>query len=850
MKNFQTKVKEILADIRALEKNEKLKAERKLPSDCYFLSSDTILSYRRDDGDARYPYAYDGLTLWAYASGNVKMEESVFNVFLPVFEAKEPYLAFFAGQKISEGYFPISLLGPAKQVFEKDVKRYTVFTPQAVYYFTETTEFVSTVRMLVDDKKLLRMSVYLENKTEKPLETYLSAYVNFFMMQSSGESLETKWYKNSSVTDYGYLFNTTEYWGKGQTFAHYGALSRSSVDGFIDKTTSHSVYTGSMHNQLSCSTSLVNGKFARQKDYTEFTETAVAGDIIPLTLGAGESFTVSYTASFGDDKEKVVAVSTANKETETIDEYVEKSIAFDQAKPKEEALPKIVFGDIKEKNIQADSFNYFLENVLRQVEFVSRAKNYAGTLIGIRDIFQQVEASLMWIPEYSRNKIIEALNYIGDDGRAPRQYSYPGAKGTLPRMDLRPYIDQGVWIISTIYTYLTFTNDYSILDEECGYYKLEGYKVSFSDERDTVLEHMLRITDYLLSKIAPDTGCLRALYGDWNDALDGLGWSDDPSKDFGNGVSVMATLQLYKNLDEMSKILEKTGKYVERIPTFKNYRESIQKGLQKYAIEKGENGDRKIVHGWGDNLRYKIASYCDNDGMNRDGLTSNAFWILCNAIDWDRSLVKDILNAYDRLDSKYGLKTFEPYFAEDNKEVGRITKLPKGTAENGATYIHATLFGILSLFEIGESEKAWEQLYKILPITHEYISTTPFIMSNSYLYNEERGFDGESMSDWFTGSGCVLVKALIWNIFGIYPDLNGLTLRPANYFPTKEASIRMQVKGADLSLVYKNNGNGKRQYFVNGTEKTAVYDEKSKTFTIYFTNEELKAGAIDVLVTD
>ena len=176
--------------------------------------------------------------------------------------------------------------------------------------------------------------------------------------------------------------------------------------------------------------------------------------------------------------------------------------------------------------------------------------------------------------------------------------------------------------------------------------------------------------------------------------------------------------------------------------------------------------------------------------------------------------------------------------------------MPKGTAENGATYIHATLFGILSLFEIGESKKAWEQLYKILPITHEFISTTPFIMSNSYLYNEERGFDGESMSDWFTGSGCVLVKALIWNIFGIYPDLNGLTLRPANYFPTKDASIRMQVKGADISLVYKNNGNGKRQYFVNGTEKTAVYDEKAKTFTIYFTNEELKPGAIDVLVTD
>ena len=90
MKNFQDKVKELLGQVRALERDEALQKQRKLPSDCYFLSADTVLSYRRPDGDARYPYAYDGLTLWAYASGNVKMEESVFTVFPPTFEAKEP----------------------------------------------------------------------------------------------------------------------------------------------------------------------------------------------------------------------------------------------------------------------------------------------------------------------------------------------------------------------------------------------------------------------------------------------------------------------------------------------------------------------------------------------------------------------------------------------------------------------------------------------------------------------------------------------------------------------------------------------------------------------------------------
>ena len=850
MKKFEQKVKELQNQIRELECNQKLREERKLPSDCYFLSSDTVLSYRRDDGDARYPYAFDGLTLWAYSSGNVKMEESTFNILLPVFEAKEPYLAFFAGLKQKDGYFPISLLGTAKQAFEKNVKRYTVFTPQAVYYFTETLAFTTVVRMLVDDKKLLRLSIYVENTSDEQVETYLSSYINYYLRQNPHENFESKWYKRCAATEYGYLTSVTEYWWRGACFEHYAPIARSSYDGEIDRTTSRSTYTGSIHNQLNASTALMNGKFSKSKLYTEFTETAAAGDIIPLTLAKGETFTISYTSAFYDDKEKAENICVANRETETIDQYIERKEIEEKGKAENERLPKIIFGDIPSQGLKSSSLSYFIENVLRQVEFCARAKNYAGHLIGIRDIFQQVEASLIWIPEYSRKKIVEALNFIGDDGRAPRQYSYPREKGVLPEMDLRPYIDQGVWIISTVYSYLAFSNDYSILDEVCGYYKLIGNKLDFSQEKDTVLDHLIRITEYLLSKLADDTGCLRALYGDWNDALDGLGISDDPNKDYGNGVSVMATLQLYKNLGEMCNILKVTGKHLDKIAVYESYQTSIRNGLEKYAIDTNDVGERKLIHGWGDNLRYKIASYCDNDEECRDGLTTNAFWILAGAIDWDRTLVKDILSAYDRLDSKYGLKTFEPYFALSNQDVGRITKLPKGTAENGATYIHATLFGILSLFEIGEAERAWVQLYKILPLTHDFISTTPFIMSNSYIYNEERGFDGESMSDWFTGSGCVLIKALVWEVFGILPDLNGLKVRPANYFPMENASISLRLKNCNLTLEYKKEGKSQRKFIVNGQERKSCYDDKAKTQSIYFTNEELNGKDILIQVID
>mgnify|MGYP006932848264 CR=1 FL=1 len=61
------------------------------------------------------------------------------------------------------------------------------------------------------------------------------------------------------------------------------------------------------------------------------------------------------------------------------------------------------------------------------------------------------------------------------------------------------------------------------------------------------------------------------------------------------------------------------------------------------------------------------------------------------------------------------------------------------------------------------------QFYKVTKIEGEY----------AYIENEEKGFDGESMSDWFTGSGCVLGKVLFFCVFGVRPNLQGVEICPA-----------------------------------------------------------------------
>lgn len=847
---MKKKIEEFLNKIRGIERDENKRKAAALPENCYFLGDYDIACLKRETGDSRYPYSADGFTLWAYSSGYISVNESTFYVVLPASGGKEPYFTAFGGVKGKDGtYFPVSLFDTTALPCDRDSERYTVYTPEAAYYIACRDGVTFALRAFVTDKKEVCFTLYAQNTGKDEKEIYLSPYLNCLLKHDSAECVETNWFKECKVTENGYLFGSVEDLDRTTHLENYGVIVRTYDANKVDKTertTARTAYTGGTNVPIICADCLRTGHIAKEKTNTRFTDTAVAAEIVKLKLGGGEDFKIDYklTCAFSKpDAEKLCSVSLSENE---FDGYV---AAAEKANAKKNAsVTEIEFGENSLGELNCGVFNRFIKNVRRQVEFAALAKNSGVSLLGVRDVFQQLEAALMWNPTDCRAKILEAMSFIGNDGRPPRQYSIPPKVGALPRLDLRPFIDQGVWIIDTLYSYLGFTGDYSILDEICGYYEYKGYNVYACSERDSVLNHLIRITDYMVDKIDRKyTGCLRVMYGDWNDALDGLGVSLDGSEEYGSGVSVMATLQFYNNLKQMCEILRATGKRDDLVNTYTAARKTVKAGLEKYAVEKN-GSERKILHGWGDKVSYKVGSYRDPDGASRDGLTANAFWVISDMLrDGDETLREDILASMRRLDSKYGLKTFEPYFPLGMKGVGRIVNLPRGTAENAATYVHATLFGIRALFEMGESDFAWEQLYKVLPVTHGSLSTTPFIMSNSYSYNEEYGLDGESMSDWFTGSANVLIKVLVRCVFGVNPDLGGVSICPARGIGSANGRIKINVKGATLNIESRCDPGRAKRFFVNGKEVAPEYDRIARTEKIYIPNSKL-IGNIDIKI--
>ena len=357
------------------------------------------------------------------------------------------------------------------------------------------------------------------------------------------------------------------------------------------------------------------------------------------------------------------------------------------------------------------------------------------------------------------------------------------------------------------------------------------------------------MTDYLLSNIDEETGCLRALKGDWNDAIDGLGATSDPDKKFGTGVSVMASLHLYRNLKEMADILDFAGRFPEKAAAYRARREQLRDALDGWAKETDDRGEVRLIHGWGDHRSYLVGSHCDSDGVDRISFAPYAFWATCGMVEHEPELKAVIRRDLLKLDSPYGMMTNYPPFTEASKGVGRIVRTLPGSAENACAYTHASMFSVAALFTIGAFEEAWEGLEKTLTIAQKSPSKTPFVMSNSYCRNLEEGLDGQSAIDWYTGTGTVMIKNFVRGVFGLTPTLAGLKVSPTLAMPSDEAAITLPVRGKTVRLTYRNAGAGKRTFLVDGKPAEADFDAVAGVPFLFLPAEAIHEGT-EIAVID
>lgn len=862
--------------LRELEESDSASAARRqLAGNSRFLESGGVRCDPRPDGDSRYCYGKGGFKLWVYGSGYMHASEGPFSIVQRASEGADPNIAFFLGVPADGGAWDaVPILGVPAMIERHDggIQRTTVFEYSSAWFFVRREWLLASLRVHADSDNNIVFTVEVSNESGKSRDCYLASCINPFICHQLFESSEYRWFRevrfhpadgdkpglgtflvrvNEDISRTESLMNTCHVY-RSVALERGAALVRHHA------TTSRLSFTGSRHAGLAASESLRLGHFPEEKKVTAFTEVGVAGDIFHLNLPSGASARFDMVL----ETEKRIRWQDFAFRTRIISQFLIDRDMESLSRVECEShrgLRAAIGGEWPGSRLRASAFNPFFEHLKRQVRFTALHQGFVNltdySFIGFRDIFQAMEALAWWQKDEVRAKILEAFSFVFPDGRCPRQYSLSPSGGENRAMDLRLFVDQGNWAISTLCVYFKITGDRDLAETECGYHVIvnEGDRlVRPAELRDSVLDHLFRILGFLVSNIDPETSCLRALYGDWNDALDGLGVSSDGTEPFGSGVSVMATEHLYMNLMEMAEILEWLGRddWRDRIAECRQLAERVAGGLRTHALETGSDGTRRIVHGWGDKKAYLVGSSRDPDGKARDGLTGNAFWVLSGLHERDAAIGEAILGAFARLDSPYGLKTFHPHFESGTPGVGRIPKLPAGTAENGASYVHATAFAIMALFRMGRPKDAWAQLEKILPLTHGFLSASTFIMSNSYCRNEELGIDGESMGDWQTGSANVVMKVLVRQVFGIDAGFRSVRVAPADGFPFDEFTCTVELRGKPLTVEYRKTGRGKRRFFDGARELEPAVDAVSGVFGVELDYRDLRPEGTTIRVEE
>ena len=779
-----------------------------------------------DSPNGRFVYGFDGFTLWCQADGYIYASDGLHQLFSATKEGEEPSIAFFLdlGGKIIS-LLPVPFLDDGAQ-------RHTMSAIHATYYFTEWEDVASIVRVTTSPTNQLLFSLFVSFQ-EPHKDCRLLTYCSPYEKDELGKSDEDRWFLTTKTTN--------KIGWKGQSkfslppcsvtvfedpdrftsFTHQSLLRGScgltpgiTFQGY-EVTTSRKEFIGGNNRNLNNPVAFERRHFPEQRLETVFNDKGIFSNALFFEANGNSALRLDHIYQRVLNPQDMQTLVDEPINPRFIDKVV-----LEVADNTTEHLRSLEMEGAFDKTyneIDDQDFFPFLITLQHQVAVCSKIKGYMQlarrSLVGIRDVFQALEAYLYFAPEKAKEKILEALGYTCVSGRCLRQY-LPGSSIA----DTREFIDQGLWVIKTIVEYVKVTDDQSFLAESVGYHEIVDDNpyigaVKPIETKGTVLQHLFRILEYLIKNIDSETQLLMALYGDWNDALDGLGFTDKEGKQFGTGTTVMGSLQLYQNCKDMIELLnflELQETHKDEVALYQQAKNQLYSGLVGNAIL-GSGDTARIAHGFGDDAKYTVGGPEDPDGVSRYGLTSNAYWII-SGIHHDAKmkegidLLPCIRSIYERLDDKYGLRTFDPAFDRGTEHwFGRIPRLPVGTAENGATYNHATLFGVWSLFQAGQSKAAWQQLEKLLPFTsiHENYNLTPFVIPNSYIHNKEKGLDGESMNDWQTGSSNVLLKILIWYVFGFRPELNRLRVQPDPRSPLARFSYRGVYQGKKIVMNYQ-----------------------------------------------
>lgn len=398
-----------------------------------------------------------------------------------------------------------------------------------------------------------------------------------------------------------------------------------------------------------------------------------------------------------------------------------------------------------------------------------------------RNYLQDAMGMVYIQPERTREAIAFALSQQEPSG------ALPDGIRLLPDVELKyinriPHTDHCVWLPIALQAYLNETNDIEFLRADIRQWQ--------GTESMTVFDRMTAAMRWL-QDARDERGLSYIAQGDWCDPMNMVGYQ-------GKGVSVwlsVATayaLQLWANIclmlgerDVARECLAGAGEINDAVNRHCWDGQWYGRGITDAGVLFGISGDTE----------------------GRIFLNPQSWALLAGTCN-GRQRRQMIAAIAEQLETPYGVMMFAPAYTAMREDVGRVTQKHPGSGENGSVYNHAAAFYIYSLFEEGESDRAFRLLRQMIPgeseADYRQRGQLPVYIPNYYrgAYYQFPRTAGRSSQLFNTGTVAWVYRSVVEQLFGLQGTPEGLCIAPQLPSHWKTARAVRRFRGAEFVVQY------------------------------------------------
>ena len=490
-----------------------------------------------------------------------------------------------------------------------------------------------------------------------------------------------------------------------------------------------------------------------------------------VTLGAGESTDVVFIMGIAFSLDEAEAIKNAS----ATPAFFESESAAVLAKFANEV-------DMVTIHTPDEMLNSMFEWLKHQSNLGSRWARVRHN--GYRDICSDTDCLAAINPALAKERLLRILSYQYSDGYAPRTF----VDGQIQKNN---FADNTVWLTFTAASVIKELGDLSILD----------IPVPYNDGTvGTVYEHLYRSVDFLYN-FKGHHDLVRIWGGDWNDCMNRVGME-------GKGVSVWLSIAWVRAAKFFAELAELHGNGEDAALVRARCEEMCDR-IEKYGWD-GEYyidaiDDRGVAVGSHTCIEGKIflipQIWAVFSGVSRSGREVTAM---------------DAVEKY--LSDPLGTVISAPAYTKWDDNIGYMTLKYPGIHENGGVYLHTIAWKIAADAMMKRADRVEEGIKTILPFRNPIVDgrAEPYIMCNSYFGKQTEYRYGTPGQSWRTAAGQWFEKALLNYVFGLLPEMEGLTVNPCLPTSWKTAAIDKTFRGTRYHIRFENGGVNVKEILVDG----------------------------------